>query len=514
MINIQEQFSVNIGLPIDSRIVASGSSERTAITYKYDGLLVYDTSDRKTYAWNQDTSSWVSSDLGGVGTPNYLAKWSSTGLTQSPIYTTDVVTGKIGINTSDPKGVLQINSDVSAANPEKGLVFHSDPDYFLIGRNWWYGGGSDQFFNSGVGSNVIKFKNNGEILFYIKPPILSSALDSGDNSTDELVKFGVDNNIFRKDLILWRTNSLPGVGQYCLFLRPTVPGGVFESSANFPDITWYNDDKTGIFHPTGGKIGFSIYDGSSGVQKAMLTKNGLLICASANLSSPNYRLHIDGGNSLETYLQFTNGTTTGLSTSAGFLIGLNPQGWPVLNSQANQAMTYQFPPIIFGFGKDSFYQIFKKNKIVMSADSIGADYTKLNAVNGGSNNRVERISISGKTTSSGSTIPYILEVPSGTYLTVEATFTTYIRYSGSSYHYRSYKCLSFWTCALGGSVVQNGSTQVLGNISSPSGTTSIIPNFGTGVANQLQLYVTITESSINEATCLFDITASFVRFGT
>jgi len=56
-INIQEQFQVNISLPIDSRVVTSGTASRNAIAYKYDGLVVFDTADRKTYAWNDSSSS-------------------------------------------------------------------------------------------------------------------------------------------------------------------------------------------------------------------------------------------------------------------------------------------------------------------------------------------------------------------------------------------------------------------------------------------------------------------------
>jgi hypothetical protein len=51
MINIADQFKVNISLPIDSRIVASGSTARNAIPYKYDGLVIYDGHHRLTTTW-------------------------------------------------------------------------------------------------------------------------------------------------------------------------------------------------------------------------------------------------------------------------------------------------------------------------------------------------------------------------------------------------------------------------------------------------------------------------------
>ena len=58
-INITDGFNLQYSAPIDYRIVASGSSARTAIVYKYNGLKVFDTSDRITYVWNSVTSSWV-----------------------------------------------------------------------------------------------------------------------------------------------------------------------------------------------------------------------------------------------------------------------------------------------------------------------------------------------------------------------------------------------------------------------------------------------------------------------
>lgn len=41
-------FQVNTALPIDNRIVASGST-RNSIPYKYEGLRVFDTSDSIPY---------------------------------------------------------------------------------------------------------------------------------------------------------------------------------------------------------------------------------------------------------------------------------------------------------------------------------------------------------------------------------------------------------------------------------------------------------------------------------
>ncbi len=53
---INSNFDLNQGVPIDSRLVATSSAVRNSILYKYDGLKVYQTDDKKTYLWNG--TSW------------------------------------------------------------------------------------------------------------------------------------------------------------------------------------------------------------------------------------------------------------------------------------------------------------------------------------------------------------------------------------------------------------------------------------------------------------------------
>jgi hypothetical protein len=59
-IQIIDGFKLGTSIPIDDRIVASGSQARNNIMYKYDGLLVVDTKDRIPYIWNADSSTWSS----------------------------------------------------------------------------------------------------------------------------------------------------------------------------------------------------------------------------------------------------------------------------------------------------------------------------------------------------------------------------------------------------------------------------------------------------------------------
>lgn len=51
-ISIITNFDVNQSVPIDSRIVATGSVQRDAILYKYVGLKVYQIDVKRTFTWN------------------------------------------------------------------------------------------------------------------------------------------------------------------------------------------------------------------------------------------------------------------------------------------------------------------------------------------------------------------------------------------------------------------------------------------------------------------------------
>ena len=61
---IIDGFTVNIGKPIDDRLVTSGTASRDAIVHKYNGLRVYDTDSKQPYVW--DGSIWTSESSSSV----------------------------------------------------------------------------------------------------------------------------------------------------------------------------------------------------------------------------------------------------------------------------------------------------------------------------------------------------------------------------------------------------------------------------------------------------------------
>lgn len=155
---IYDGFNVNFAAPIDYRMTAANSAARTAITWKYDGMKVFQLDNRLTYIWNSGTSTWsIDTVVGGTGSLNYIPKVTSTSpyLTygNSPIYASG---SAVGINTTNPKEYLQIGSyPVGYIGQSLPLVIHKGGNS-VIGYNWYYTSG-DQYFDPSSGSSLISF---------------------------------------------------------------------------------------------------------------------------------------------------------------------------------------------------------------------------------------------------------------------------------------------------------------------------------------------------------------------
>lgn len=63
-VSLVTNFDINTEQPIDSRIIASSSSIREAISYKYDGLSVFQTDTRQSWIWNGNSATWSYNDTG------------------------------------------------------------------------------------------------------------------------------------------------------------------------------------------------------------------------------------------------------------------------------------------------------------------------------------------------------------------------------------------------------------------------------------------------------------------
>lgn len=305
-INIIDGFNLNKVGPIDIRMVATGSSARNAIAWKYDGLKVFDTSDRKTYIWA--TSSWtVEGELGLID--GYVPKFSSAGLTNSIIYATSSF---IGLNTNDPKSSMQINS--AYGNP---FSIDKSGTGTIIGHNYYSGGsfssdGSSYFEMKSTGALIIRNRaSSGTFIDTIYITATGSVGIGVTVSTAPAFKLDVRNGLISSNssvlisniqgaITTWKDdvhlligninsgtfvnagalqvtsgggygNGSIGTTPYNLLLQP-AGGQVYfgGGSVGNPVLSFTSSVTTGIYSPAVGDVAISIV----GSQKVRLTSNG------------------------------------------------------------------------------------------------------------------------------------------------------------------------------------------------------------------------------------------------
>jgi hypothetical protein len=118
---IIDGFTVNIGKPIDDRLVTSGTASRDAIVHKYNGLRVYDTVAKQPYVWDgivwtSESSSSVT--ITGTTTANNIPLFDGasqiTNSLISQVITTGVAKYVLVSNGGDPSHSLKVNGTIVA----------------------------------------------------------------------------------------------------------------------------------------------------------------------------------------------------------------------------------------------------------------------------------------------------------------------------------------------------------------------------------------------------------------
>lgn len=435
-IKIQDNFQLNVSLPIDNRIVASGSTARNNITFKYDGLRVFDTFDRKSYVWNSSSSSWSESDTAGTGVVTSLSKWSTVnGLTSSGVYFVSgsgLNLGKVGINTNDPKGALDIRGDGGQGK----FVFHSYANGVVLGQNF-YNSGTDQYFAFGEGSSAIRMNTSGQIDFLARLLNTAPLNSTGDNGNTNLM-MRIDNTagspigseprtIFYTDLLLSTQRVIPSGNNSALYLR--AYNGF--STAAEPDITWWYNSDTGIFHPGFHQIGFSI----QGNQMMRLTSSGLVV---GSLTSTSNRILINNSGSVGTYLQATNGSM-GSSGSRGAIFGVNTVGSAAISSREGSGDSTR--PISFGFTGGFIHHKFEPASFQIY-NRVGSAATEAQSITGDVSRLITGFGSWTTGPFSGNIDAFIgaIRVPNTvSLLNLEVTYTVRMLVSGSSTQFKTQK---------------------------------------------------------------------------
>lgn len=413
-INTQDNFKINIALPIDSRIVASGSVAMNNIPFKYDGLRVFNTSDRKSYVYNSSTGQFTSADTAGTGTTNTLARWATTdSLTASNVYFLSA-NGFLGINTSDPKGALEVRGTSGVAK----FVFHSYGTGVVLGQNF-YNNGSDQYFDFGQGSSAIRMDTGGRIDFLCRvPSTIPLNSTGGDNNVNlmMIIEPSTNRTFMYTDLILSSTKILPTTSALYIRRSSTFSG------PTTPDITWWNNDQTGIYHPANNIIGFSI----GGIQISRLTSVGLII--GGTITTTSHKIQIYESNASNTFLQVTN-SVTGPGSARGSFFGADSSGNLSIWARGNGSGGLNSKVLTLGIGSNQINHKFDDSSFsIYGGPIIGGAVTPADAISTNRSRCIRGYCSATQLRNGGQTM-FIgsLYFPNSTSLfSLEVTFTTQI----------------------------------------------------------------------------------------
>ncbi len=447
MINIIDGFYLGNDKPIDSRIVASNSTMRDAIGYKYDGLRVFQQDDRNNYIWNESGSTW-SADISfvGGGVANYVPIFSAyRGFTISNIA---LVGSNVGINTNNSKDNLQIDTVVGSSQP---FVIHKG-NTTMLAENWYNSGGSEYVFSASVGSSGVKFE--GEKLSIVNRSANSAA--SLESATPSAI-FDTSRIEARKSISFNKSDYNSGTS-----INAFIRSSDGYSLPSTPEYTWVNNSTSGIYHPSSNAIGIS----TNGSQRLLISSSGQFSFGQINAAS---KVHIDSGNSAASYIKFTAGTTTGTSSTSGFDIGINAQGYPTIISRSGKEIRLA----LNSSGSNEF--IFDSNEISI----YGSASTAYKTIIGSKGSSVNIVSAA-----TYSSPAHSISIPSSSFASVEVD---YISFASGDFT-RHNKLIASYLCESNGNMLEVGSKSIIRDVYNTGGNTHISAGTVSTTLNQIVLY--------------------------
>jgi|694.fasta_scaffold02820_15 hypothetical protein len=104
-------------------------------------------------------------------------------------------------------------------------------------------------------------------------------------------------------------------------------------SASTPVFSWFNDADTGLFKPTDNQFAIS----TGGTERMRVTDTGNV---GVGITTPQNALYIDRGTATAAYMQFTTGTTSGTSSTDGFIIGVDATGNGIFRNRENAEIKF------------------------------------------------------------------------------------------------------------------------------------------------------------------------------
>jgi hypothetical protein len=343
-IEIIDGFKVSSAVPVDNRIVASGSTARNAIPYKYNGLRVYDTFDSIPYVWLNNT--WKKENETSLSVaPNITPGYTSTSnykvgqvlkvfndqklLTNSNMYEVEFLTntGQIsgrtiainhisgGINT--PASVsstarLDVNGSIKATSFEGSgaNITNIDPANFNTTTNKI----NISQIQPGTVGFILQTTSTGldwvSLATAYQPSALTATLEVNSSNVHYLtfvpaIQGGT----------LHTYNTSDSSGDKVFGVVPST-GQIVVKNDNTPSTPAYSfkgESNTGIYRSSAGSMAFSIL----GNKKVEIDTNGIKI-SQGDATNPG--ISFIGGNNYGFYKSTTGSNRIGIVVSSAEMI--------------------------------------------------------------------------------------------------------------------------------------------------------------------------------------------------
>jgi len=316
-IQIIDGFQVNIASPIDNRIVASGSTARNAIPYKYHGLRVFDISNNIPYVWNG--SSWVSENASGIvgsGTSTFFPLFTSSNVVGDSILYQD---GGV-IKTGDDGG----GSDLVEISPYYGTV---------TVQGGFNGPGSNitNISGSNINNGSIPVNGVGSKLFNgsTGQVLVSGVVNTSWSNQSQLSVGTASNSVFSVINNTTATNAI----HYLAFVSSgawtsiTATSSIRASSADLsynPSTKTLNatriDQNGGALPGTAAsKLTFANLTSTTNLNTSGLEFNNVRSSAGSSWPTSAYRIQAKVDSEYMGYIQFNGNNETGVSFGTGYM---------------------------------------------------------------------------------------------------------------------------------------------------------------------------------------------------
>jgi hypothetical protein len=281
-IQLVDNFQLNSAIPIDTRIVASGSAERDAIQYKYEGLRVYDLSNNSPYVWiNGGWFGENSLSIYGFGAPNYIVKYSGSGTTPVNTISQSIITeqnvfgeDRVGIGTINfgpaPFSKLQVAGSIRA---EGGVFYGSGAGLTNIPATQITGPNSlsINLLQLYGGVNWIMVNNSSSAIWKDPAQITVGNATNAQNSVNAT-------NAVNADKVAVKSNSTNSSTNYVLFSQST-------GSVNSGVDVLTNTTNSIRINPNNGKVG--IGTGTLTGKLSVVNLTGTSVSATPTLTNPS-----------------------------------------------------------------------------------------------------------------------------------------------------------------------------------------------------------------------------------